>query len=394
LVNVDDGYAMKLGPQSYGIASLAAPSPLRKGLYVVSATVKSINTHGPGGRIEIVATDSRNVNGFVRVSNKLLREQTHYLGNGSFDWKTIAFVTEVPSEAPAVALGLGNAGTGDVLVREVSFRRLNDNEPVPAGVLAAARIEPPAAAPSLPGAVFDFRMSEQANQHVYNYGSGSARVLELCNAEWVEDEGRPALKFVGRIADPSTAKFARGGALEFNYLRHPSSAEGKHSSFALAGHHGGGSSYSAFSLATWIKPGQQMEPAYWGTDIVGFGARRVKLILRNDKPPYAVGVALNFGDYLMSDVALDADRWYHLAATGEATDDGKWLVRLYIDGKQVLQSKSEKVAAPMTMPESLILGCELFYLNGAFYHGLIGRTLALDRALSADEIARLAAEGK
>ncbi len=40
----------------------------------------------------------------------------------------------------------------------------------------------------------------------------------------------------------------------------------------------------------------------------------------------------------------------------------------------------------MNMPSSLVLGTELFYLNSAYYFGLVGRTLTFDRALSVDEI--------
>jgi hypothetical protein len=37
----------------------------------------------------------------------------------------------------------------------------------------------------------------------------------------------------------------------------------------------------------------------------------------------------------------------------------------------------------------VVLGCERYYLHGAFYRGLIGRTVILRRALNAEEIGRL-----
>src|SRR5213075_334565 len=76
---VGSGFAMKLGPGAYGKAALPVPAPLPAGRYVVTARVKSVNTHGPGGRIELFATEAK--------TDKVLRQDTHYLGNGSFDWK-------------------------------------------------------------------------------------------------------------------------------------------------------------------------------------------------------------------------------------------------------------------------------------------------------------------
>jgi hypothetical protein len=51
---------------------------------------------------------------------------------------------------------------------------------------------------------------------------------------------------------------------------------------------------------------------------------------------------------------------------------------------------SQKAGAAPTIPPSLILGAELFYLHDAYFRGLIGRTVVFDRALAADEVARLA----
>src|SRR5206468_1636029 len=52
------GFAMKLGPASFGKANLPVGS-LAKGRYIVNALVKSVNVHGPGGRIELEATQAK-----------------------------------------------------------------------------------------------------------------------------------------------------------------------------------------------------------------------------------------------------------------------------------------------------------------------------------------------
>ena len=40
---------------------------------------------------------------------------------------------------------------------------------------------------------------------------------------------------------------------------------------------------------------------------------------------------------------------------------------LYLDGKQVHEGISQKVAAPLSPPPSLVLGPELFYLHDNYY---------------------------
>ena len=57
----------------------------------------------------------------------------------------------------------------------------------------------------------------------------------------------------------------------------------------------------------------------------------------------------------MSDVKFDANRWGHVAITGEATPEKKWRVRLFLDGQPIKQGVSQKLAAPTLMPSSLIL---------------------------------------
>jgi len=72
--------------------------------------------------------------------------------------------------------------------------------------------------------------------------------------------------------------------------------------------------------------------------------------------------------------------------TGEPTENRKWRIRLYVDGKRALERTTEKFDAPALIAPSLILGSELFYLHDAWYRGLIGRTTLLDHVLPEDQI--------
>lgn len=73
------GFAVKLGPSSFGKANLPVGASLAKGRYAVTALVKSVNAHGPGGRIELEFTHAK--------TNNVLLSVQHYVGNGSFDWQ-------------------------------------------------------------------------------------------------------------------------------------------------------------------------------------------------------------------------------------------------------------------------------------------------------------------
>jgi len=186
------GFAMKLGPASFGKATLSKSGPLAKGRYVVTALVKSVNTFGPGGRLELEATQAR--------TNKVLATATHFVGNGSFDWKKTGFVFDVPEDAGAMSVAFGNAGTGEMLVTDVEFRRLNDGEAIPAGVATKPNDKAPVLADAPSGAIADFRMLEGKGHHVLNHAGGTH--LDLSNLGWVVDENRPALQF----ADNTTGR--------------------------------------------------------------------------------------------------------------------------------------------------------------------------------------------
>ncbi|MFT5105535.1 MAG: hypothetical protein ACI9UA_001156, partial [Pseudoalteromonas tetraodonis] len=305
IVTLEDGHhAMRLGPLGYGVASVG-PAPLPPGRYLVSARVKSSNAHGPGGRIEILATKNLFENGYVRQSaQNVLKEETWYLGRGSFDWRTVEFVVGVSAEASNLALGLGNGGTGEMFVSEVTFRRLGDGESPPQ-VSANVASEPPAIT-TIDGAIWDFRMEEQSGLHAYNFGSQeSYRTLELANLDWVVDEGRPALGF----NEPSGGepKFARDGHLERDYL----SRLGTRSvPVGIGGHHGGGRQIDGLTIAAWVKPAARMgytekRGISQHGDVVGIGGRRFILSLAGQEAPFHLQARLNVNDrFTAADVEI------------------------------------------------------------------------------------------
>ncbi|GDY22062.1 hypothetical protein LBMAG56_34090 [Verrucomicrobiota bacterium] len=376
------GFAMKLGPASFAKATLTKAAPLAKGRYAVIALVKSVNAHGPGGRLELEATQAK--------TNQKLAAATHFVGNGSFDWKPQGFLFDVPEEAGALTLALGNSGTGEMLVTDVAFRKLGDNEPLPAGVAPHPNTQPPVYAQSLPGAVADYRMEEGKGNFVLNYASGGGLGhLDLANLDWVTDSGRPALRF----AENTTGRkdYRTDSGLARSYLNHPSYAGKDTLPVALTGHHGGGEPIAGLTLAAWIKPALEMGKSSHGGkgDVIGYGARRFILGLHGQKAPYQLAARINVNDVIPTQTKLDDGRWYHIAMTAQP-HDGQWFVRLYLDGQPVGEGITRKFPSDSVIVPSLILGAEIFYLHDAYYRGLIGRTLVFHRVLSPVEVLQLA----
>jgi hypothetical protein len=367
-VGTGSGFAMMLGPGAFGAAELPIPTPFPGGRYSVTALTKGLNVHGPGGRIEVTAKDK---------GGKDLGRTTHYLGSGTWDWKKTGFGTELPAGLHSLSIGFGNAGTGEVFVGDVEFVRSED---------ASAGGAPAEAAPVEPspaGALFDYRFEEGRGRFVLDHAWGPFGMMELANADWSLDDGRPALKFVSPVAGRHDVP--RLGAIERNYLK---SIPWSGTPVAIAGFHGGALELKAFTLLTSIKPAAQMGLAQQGGkgDIVGLGARRFILRLQGREAPYRLEAAVNVNDRFVGDAPILADRWYSLAMTGEPTPAGKWRIRVYVDGKRVLEGITEKCDAPASIPPSLILGSELFYLHDAWYRGLIGRTTLLDHVLPEEMI--------
>jgi uncharacterized RmlC-like cupin family protein len=376
------GFALKLGPASFGKAKLPKAAPLAKGRYVVTALVKLANVHGPGGRIELTATQAK--------TNKQLAEARHHVGNGTRDWTRQGFAFDVPEDAGALELAFGNAGTGDFLVTEVEFRKLGDGEALPAGVLAKANDQPAPIPPAPAGAIADYRMLEGKGLVVLNHGSGGGLGhLDLANLDWISDEGRPALRFADNTTGRKT--FRQDSSLNRSYLSHASYAGKDTLPLALTGHHGGGEKIPGLTLAAWIKPAPAMGSAHHGGrgDVIGYGARRFILGLHGQTAPYQLAARINVNDGIVSTAKLVADKWQHVAMTAEPKD-GQWLVRLYLDGQPVGEGQTKKFPSDSVIVPSLILGAEIFYFHDAYYRGLIGRTLVLHRVVAGSEIAELA----
>jgi hypothetical protein len=381
---------LRLGPVSYAAAAVG-PEKIEPGRYVVSARIKSVNAHGPGGRIELLMLKKADPNGnsYVRWdAGNIVGEQTRYFGRGSFDWRVVSFVANVPGEATGLALGLGNAGTGEVLVSEVKIEHLGDRQP-PAETLSSE----PSTEQTVQDALWDLRMKEGQGLHVYNYGTSTYRTLELANIDWVEDEGKPAIRFaenpVGR------ADFPPLGILDQN-LRNPYHRQNyepvSHGAFAIGGHHGGGESLKGLTLAAWIKPAAEMgKSAHGGKgDIIGYGARRFILGLNGHTAPYSLVGRINNNDRIESRVKLDANRWSHVAMTCTSSGDN-WQIQLYVDGHEVGSGLAKSLPVSSTVPDSLVLGAELFYLHDAYYRGLMSDVLVIARSMNRDEVRSLAA---
>lgn len=373
------GFAMKLGPASFGKASLPVPAPLANGRYLVTALVKSVNAHGPGGRIEIEATQAK--------TNKKLAEARHFVGNGTFDWKQQGFVFEIPEEAAGLSVAFGNAGTGEMLVTGVEFRKLNDGEEPPAGIAGRPNDRPPAGGTAPAGAIADYRMEEGRGHFVLNNAGGGH--LDLANVDWVTDAGRPAIRFAENAI--GRKDYRRDSSLARNYFAHSAYAGKDSLPVALSGLHGGGAGLKGLTLAAWIKPAPEMGVSSHGGkgDVIGYGARRFILSLRGQKAPYQLSARINVNDTFNSETKLEAERWSHVAMTAEPVN-GQWRVRLFVDGKAAGEGMTAKFPADSVIPNSLILGAEIFYFHDAYYRGLIGHTLVFDRSLAAEEIAALA----
>ncbi len=384
------GFAMELGPASFGKARLAKAAPLTKGRYAVTALVKSVDAHGPGGRIELEATQAK--------TNKVLATARHFVGNGTFDWQQQGFVFEVPEGAGALSVAFGNAGTGEMLVTDVAFRRLDDGEAVPPGVSAAPHDKEPIYGDKIADSIADFRLEEGSGSVVFNHAGGP--LLDLANLDWVVDSGRPALRFAD--AAPERRDFRKdryiglnlfGYARDPNYLSAYKSYQGREATpFAMSLNGAlvmGAERYylhdnyyrgllgrtlvvsralapgeiaslaadavpvatnvtppanGELTLAAWIKPADKMKPVKGnGGDILGYGNRKFILTLKGDAP-YRLLARLNESKQTVeTEKQIEADRWYHVAMTVKPDNDQKNL-RLYIDGRQVAEGVGAKLS--------------------------------------------------
>lgn len=132
----DEGGILQLGPVSRAVAPVG-PETVSPGRYRVTARVRSLGSHGPGGRLEVVALKKSdpNGNGFIGLdAGNLLRTNVGYLPTGTYGWREVAFMAEVPEAARGLALGLANEGTGRIHVSSVTIEPW-DHRPLPSDLL-------------------------------------------------------------------------------------------------------------------------------------------------------------------------------------------------------------------------------------------------------------------
>lgn len=386
---LDGEPALRLGPVSYALAPIG-PAQITPGRMRLTARVQSRGIQGPGGRIEILFLKKPDPhgNGFVRLDpGNIIGEETRFLGTASSAWRDVSFVFQVPPNTGGLALGLGNGGTGEVFVSQISFEDWGDR-PAP----AETTLTQSPASQTLPQTLWDLRMEEGQGLWVYNHGSSSYRVAELANIDWEPTGERPALRF--RENPRERAEFPALGLLD-QWLRNPSQRRNyenvSHGAFVLAGHHGGGEPLRGLTLAAWIRPAGEMgrgEHPGRG-DILGYGARRFILALQGQTAPYRLLGQINVKDRLEASTELQADRWYHVAMTCEPRGD-QWQIRLYLDGQPVAEGPAPSLPVDQSVPDSLVLGSEYFYLHTHYFRGLLGRTLVIGRVCTAQELQALA----
>jgi hypothetical protein len=383
------GVQLKLGPTAFAAAAVGPADPA-PGRWLVTARVRSVNAVGPGGRLEVLCLKKPDAhgNGYVLMdTGNILSRQVGWFGAGSFDWREQQLVVDVPAGTGGLALCLGNAGTGDVFVSEVRFEPVEGGRAVESSMLVSA---PEAAVP--PEVLWDLRMEEQSGLYVYNRGAAENRLLELANVDWSSESGRPALRFSENSRE--RADFPPLGLLD-TWLRNPNLRANyephRHGAFGLGGFHGGGRPLRALTLAAWIHPAAEMGsgPHPGRGDILGYGARRFILGLDGQTAPYHLAAWLNVNDRFVTDAVVEPGRWQHVALTCEPSE-GQWRVRLYLDGREVGGGMTTKLGTAETVPDSLILGSEYFYLHCHYFRGLIGSVLVIERCLTGAELQGLA----
>jgi hypothetical protein len=389
-ISVDGKRVLRLGTTSYALAPIG-PSPVEPGRYLVSATVKTENVHGPGGRIEILTLKKSDPdgNGFLKMdSANILSEDVRYFGAGSKDWRSESFVTEISPGSAGLALGLGNAGTGELMVAEIAFKRLPDTEVhIDSISKVSAELE------VVKDAWWDLRMEEQNGLYVYNHGQSPHRVLELNNVSWKKDDTIAAILLEENGKDyPS---YPLLGILDQN-LRNPYQRSNYESVKHIANALGGGPHNridlsQGLTISAWVKPASQMgKSAHGGKgDIVGLGSRRFMMSLIGDKAPFILQARVNNKDRIDSSVSLQADRWYHVTMTAKPEHEGL-RIRLFVDGEPVGEGTASLPTSELSVSDNIVLGAELYYLHDAYFRGSIGRVVVLTRELEPSEIRPLA----
>jgi hypothetical protein len=378
------GFAIKFGALAHAEACLESHGPVRKGRYVVSAHAKGDHLYGPGAYLQVWRMKEHTGDGYAGTGT-VLGKEVHHFGNGTFDWKRVGFVAEISEDAPALAISLGNAGTGEVLFGDLEILPLKDGEAPPAGIAAKGNPRGAEFPPAPVGALADYRMEEGRGSYVLD-AAGSLGPLELANVAWTTDEGRPALKFAD---NPSGRQdYVPQGIFAQNHFKNletaPRQPDPRRQALAIAGVGGGQTLLRSWSVSVDVKPAARMDPE---ADILGFGSRAFKLVLKSSPGGYLLGARLNYNEQHWTEATLRPDAWSRITVTGDSKPGEKARLSFYVNGRLVKESQSPQVSELNVHPP-LILGSEIFYLDHGFYHGLIGRVTIYGRALTPGELGR------
>lgn len=142
----------------------------------------------------------------------------------------------------------------------------------------------------------------------------------------------------------------------------------------------------AFTLAAWFKAiPQHQGPIIDDTDWNGGGTHRGAAIRLEDSYPQFV---LGADDWitLRASSRIIPDKWYHLAGTFDGT-----VLRLYLNGQEEQSGRLHGKFNPGIYP--LNIGRNPFDTNRLF-NGTLAEVMVFSRALSADEVAKLAGANK
>jgi len=142
---------------------------------------------------------------------------------------------------------------------------------------------------------------------------------------------------------------------------------------------------SAGSMAAWVKPNQLPSVAAHVMEIIGKGSAGADFDLQVDGDD-TVGFYIAAGTRVATTTKLTTGRWYHIAATWDSTSG----LDIYVDG--VHENTNPGLVARSASGQPLLIGDQP-YFGPRYFNGSIDEVQIFDRALSADEVARLACSG-
>jgi len=265
---------------------------------------------------------------------------------GDNDWQAVRFVFEPGGRCYSITVVLKMNGNGTAWVDNFAIRKAADDE--------VSELPPAARVVEAPyGQVMDLRCDEGSGPGTTDrsgWGNGGL----LVGPQWVRDEERWVLRFDG-VDD---------------YINVP--------------HANSLNPLDRVTLEAWVKPDADTGHS---TQIMAKYFDLLLALYGHETPYQAVGT---FRAAARGRVEgrrdIEAGRWHHLAQTY----DGQ-RVRLYVDGKPVAEAELSGNLAASLNP--LFIGTYLPHEGNAWYKGLLGGVRMHWRALGAEEIARIAAQG-